>query len=339
MCKIAIFTNSSKLDVKKTTNSVGNILLSTERDGIGYAIQGVNGVYGEKCIDTSFKSRIDSKGNVPTGIIVPKYERFGVKSKPVGPLLLHGRISTNDKGLLNCHPMIRDNHYLIHNGVVSDDTGTAVKLTTNDSEDLLIRFIEGIKSVEENLTGYYAFGCIDPNGALHVVRDDQATLFITWLDKFDTYLIATTKVLIESIVKSMNIEVDAIDEVKPNVYMVYKGNELTYVQSIQPQGWNYNQSKHASASLGKIIDSHSNWRSDSFWDEHHRGYKTDEIQAYAEERFLDAVDAIDDTCTIWDKHGNEIDLHTFDNLTFTEQKMCIIETPSGEIIEYIEKAS
>jgi hypothetical protein len=282
---------------------------------------------------------MDVKFKMPTGIIVPKYDKFGVKSKPIGALMLHGRISTNDKGLLNCHPMIRDNHYLIHNGVVSDDTSTTVKQTTNDSEDLLIRFIEGIKSVEENLTGYYAFGCIDPNGILHVVKDNQADLYITWLEKYDTYLIGTTKDLIESIVKAIGTEIELIEEVKSNIYMQYKGNELTYVQTINPLGWNYNQSKHASASLGKIIDNHSNWRSDSFWDEHHRGYKTDEIQAYAEERFLDAVDSIDDTCTIWDKHGNEIDLHTFDNLNFTEQKMCLIETASGEIIEYIEKAS
>jgi len=350
MCKIAVFTNANKLDVKTTVNRAGNILLKSERDGFGYAVQGVSGVYGEKCVDTSFISRIDYKFEIPQSVIIQKYSKFGIKSKPSGPLIMHGRISTNDKGLLNCHPMIRDNHYLIHNGVVSDDGPEYVKQTTNDSEDLLYRFIEGINSVEDNLTGYYAFACIDPNGNLHIVRDSVASLYITWLDKYDTYLIGTTVDLLESIAKSIGCEIEMIEEVRKDIYMVFKGNELTYINEISPRGWNYNQSKYSESSLGKLIDSYSSqstnkittvdqWNDTAKWSSHHRNNITDidldDAEYYAEEKFFEAIDQrLDDTCTIWDKHGNEITMHQFDNLTIEQQKMCLIETSDGEYIQY-----
>ena len=353
MCKIAVFTDATKLNLKDTVNKSGNILLKTETHGFGYAAQGENGVFGEKCVDRHFTSRLGKYNPNPLNIIKQKYSQFGKESKVNGSLIMHGRISTNDLGITNCHPMIRENHYLIHNGVVSDDTANYQRFTTNDSEDLLYRFIQGIKAVEENILGYYAFACIDPNGWLHIVKDDQADLNIAWLEKFDTYLIGTTPELIRQIAHALGTKSGPIDSIDHNKYMIFKGNDLTYVQDIEPAGYDYWHSKYAEDSLGKVIDKYSSTSSynsktelaqlppapihGEVWDERddYDRYNNKAFKNFSEEAFFSAIESLDDTAYIFDKHGNEITLKQFDELSFEEQKKCLIETNDGRIIEYI----
>lgn len=320
MCKILTFTNSKKLDLKKTVNAGGKILMRLEKDGFGYAVDGMKGVFGEKCIDSTFESRIDTKNLNPIDVIKTEYSQFGVKSKNKGAMILHGRTSTNEIGLENCHPMIKDDNYLIHNGVVSDLGPDYDMLTTNDSEHVLTRFLEGIDSIEKNLSGYYAFSCIDSKGQLHIVRDDNAELYISWIESMDTFVIATTEAIIEDVCGELDIDHGPIDMIKDNVYMIFSGNKIVHNEKIFPLGWTSWESSYAEKSLGKAIDN-------------------DKPMHWKEDDFLDAVQFVDDTCEIMNKDDRTISATEFHVLPLSEQKNCYILFRNGEEVDYYSKVA
>lgn len=333
MCKIVLLTNASKVNVKRTSEIIGNILLETERDGFGYAVQGKDGVFGEKTIAKSFQSRLGMRLKTPNSIIKAYYSSFGKQSAPIGPMILHGRISTNEPGLINTHPMIIDNNYLVHNGVVTDHGPSYVKQTSNDSEDVLRRFLNGTNEVEKYLSGYYAFGCIDSNKQLHVVRDNIATLFVAWINEIESFMFATTPDLIDDVCDDMQWTCDAIDEVADNIHMIFNGNDLTFSDSIKPRGYDYQQSQYAEKSLGRSLVPLSDYISDDDEEEYSVDYD------WSVEEFKRLIKDVDDTCNILDGHNFQITASQFHQLPFNEQKKCLIETANGEYIEFWYKTA
>jgi len=326
MCKIVTLTNTKKINFEQKINKLGNVLTKIEKDGFGYATVGEKGVFGEKSLDRNFESRMQTFDPTPKSIIKINSETFGTYSKPTGPMILHGRTSTNDAGLLNCHPMIKNDHYLVHNGVVSDHGPDYQKSTTNDSEDVLHRFIEGVTSLQTALTGYYAFTAIDPQGRLHVLRDRIAELNIAWCSQYDTYIIATTKSLLQSVADTLKAKIGPINEIKDDIYMIFEGNQIVHTESIKSLGYSRKEAAYASKSLGRSLDTTLDDEFDDY----------DDIYI-EEDAFRDAIRMVDDRCIIWDKGNYEITSQEFHNLTFREQKLCYIETPEGDILQYIDQ--
>ena len=333
MCKIVTFTNSKNLDIEKISNEIGNILLKTERDGFGYAVQSKSGVYGEKTIDTNFKSRIKSKVKIPLSIVKQKYESFGNYTDDTGAMILHGRVSTNTRGLKNCHPIIRDKHYLIHNGVVTDHGESYNKLTSNDSEDVLFRFMKGIQEVERNLTGYYAFSCLDSEGRLHIVRDSIATLFVAWCSINETFIFATTKELLNKVVKAIGGEINYIDEVQDDVYMIFKDNQLVHTSRIESRGFTTVESAWSEQSLGRKLTNEE--PEPNFYDNgnFYAFYDPEEMEI-DDIDLKDAFKWVDDTYLIWDKDGIEMDNEEFHKLDYHLQKKCYLESTKQDKIFY-----
>lgn len=330
MCKIVSFTNSSKLDIKKTSEVIGNILLGLERDGFGYAVQGEQNVFGERCISAKFRSRLGSTDLISLPIIEPRQSAFGYLDKPKGPAIFHGRTSTNDKGLLNCHPMAKDNWNLIHNGVVTDHGPKYAKATTNDSEDLLHRLILGINHVERDLSGYYAFCAIDPQGHLHVARDANATLYMAWCAKIQSYLIATTESLLESVADKLKIKIGPIDLIKEDVYLIFADNEMTHSQVIKPRGYDYTESKLASLSLGRSL-SDSTYGSD-YLDNDYTRFNLDDSTRELDE-LMDEVEHMDDTYSIQNYDGETITVEQYKKLDEVSKLECLIVRPDGTYLE------
>lgn len=266
MCKILVLTDTKKLNLKAHLNSMANTLLRTEKDGFGYAIQGKSGVFGEKTIAKTFRTRLEYGNAIKFPLIKRRYEMFGEPSELTGPGLFHGRTSTNADGLVNTHPMSKDGWHLIHNGVVQDLGPEYKKITDNDSEDLLHRLIQGfdandlftipedaMKPVERYLEGYYAFAAIDPLGRLHIARDEYATLFIAYSEVYETHLIATTEELLIKVNKFLEAGMGPIDEVDSDVYMIFQGNELIHWEYIRPLGFTVKQAEKSVASLGRVL--------------------------------------------------------------------------------------
>jgi hypothetical protein len=343
MCKVVGFTNSSKMNIKRTSEKIGALLLDSEKDGYGYAVQGATNVYGEKCIAPEFKSRMRDDNVVKLPIVVKRQEIFGTPDKPMGPAIFHGRTC-----LRNCHPMQREGWHLIHNGVVTDHGPKYKKLTTNDSEDLLHRLIGGISEVENLLTGYFAFLAIDPKGRLHVARDNSASLYMAWCPNIQSMVFATTYSLLEDISSELNIKMGPIDKVESNIYCIFEGNKMVHKQTISPRGWDRRESQFASRSLGYDLDDGPNY-----------GYVTgrlykvpnttetapsvtnpaptpDAYGEYTEEAFrelLRELDHIDDTYTIHDCNARIITAADFRQLDDVSKFQCMIERPDGTLIE------
>lgn len=358
MCLVLAFTNSSQLDVRKTANVVGPILLESEPHGFGYSVLGSSGQFGEKYVGEKFRSRIKSMHReVKLPITTKIHELFGTVSKPIGPGIFHGRTSTNDKGLLNCHPMRRDSWSLIHNGVVTDHGPKYQKTTTNDSEDVLARLIEGIQSVEKNLTGYYAFAAIDPEGRLHVCRDNSARLHVAWSEKMQTYVFGTTIDLMESVSKKLELAIGPIDPVASNTYMIFQGNEMIHSQTIVPLGYSTRESRHASASLGYSLaddpfaysysnSTYSNEWNDAYSARRERYDRDLEASELSEARFsdteseeayysyLEELDNVDETYDIFDSHGNLMTWEEFLKLDSMSRELCTVYRSDGSSVEF-----
>lgn len=332
MCKILALTNSKKLDLKKI-NKIGNMLLKIERDGFGYAIQGETGVFGEKCIAEKFESRLYRYG-IDLPIISKTHEMFGVLSRPIGPAIFHGRTSTNDAGLINCHPMILKNHYLIHNGVVTDHGPKYKKITTNDSEDVLHRFLQGIDSVEKHLSGYYAFTAIDNIGQLHVVKDSVARLSMSWCESLSTYIIGTDHEIIEKTAKILQVKIGPIEKIDDDTYGIFQDNTLIKNIKIKPRGYSRVESAYASKSLGFGLSDfkydYQDYRSDNIGNvlDYTEDDKEDDYYSY-----LDEINNLDDNYTITDVSGERISLTQFYKLDHISQELCTIIRPDGTVIE------
>jgi predicted glutamine amidotransferase len=339
MCKILAFTNTKKLNVKKSINAIGNTLLKLEKDGFGYALQGEKGIFGEKTVGKSFATRFFTKNIVTLPIVKRTHEMFGELSPLVGSGIFHGRTSTNVKGLLNCHPMVRPDDagkwHLIHNGVVHDQGPDYEKLTQNDSEDVLHRLIDGIDQVEKYLEGYYAFAALDPQGHLHIGRDSIATLFIAWSEVYDSHIIATTECLLKSISKSLGAKIGPVDEIEDNVYMIFEGNELVYKQTINPIGYTSRQSKFASQSLGRDLSgSIQSWRDDKHWNKSENEWPNiqadvDESAYYQMKQELDNMDA---SYEVFNEFNTPIDIATFKKMDYISQELCTVIRGDGTVV-------
>lgn len=261
MCLVLAFTNTKKLNLKQCLNEIGNTLLKEEDDGFGYAIQGKNGVFGEKTISKRFRTRLARVNEVKLPIVVNKYERFGLPSELLGPGVFHGRTSTNVVDLVNTHPMQIAGWHLIHNGVVDDLGPDYEKGTSNDSEDVLRRLIDGVgkpnpmEDIERYLQGYYAFAAIDPMGRLHIGRDDWAPLHIAYSGKYETFIIGTTESLILKVSKILDAKIGPIDEIQGETYCIFNGNDLIHCQEFKSKGFVQRQAAHATQSLGHALPS------------------------------------------------------------------------------------
>lgn len=342
-------------------DKIGNILLKHESDGFGYAIVGDSGVFGEKCVADKFKSRIGLSKFNPYQIVKQKYYSFGQRGMPTGPAIFHGRTATNAKGLLNCHPMVIDNAYLIHNGVVTDHGPAYKTLTTNDSEHVLRRFLNGIHEVEKYLTGYYAFAAITQDFKLHVVKDKIADLNIGWSEKLDSYLIGTTYELLEEIAKALDVDINAIDEIADDSYFVFDNNEVIHAQEIKSRGHTWSEARYAQASIGKTLTPQGYEDHYGYYERYDRSYpyaesvvdatkdsnETKPVEVFDGVKVLSDDDLetevanyelelqnLDASYDIFDEDYNQISVEQFHQLDHVSQQLCTIYRDDGSEVRH-----
>ncbi len=330
MCKVFTLTNTSKIkNIDKAVNTILSKLSDYERDGLGYTISGESGIYGERSVhvlefNTSFKAPIHS---MPFTTSV--YNRFGLKSKPVGAGMFHGRTSTNHKNLLNTHPINKHGWSLIHNGVVTNHGPEHQMNTTNDTEHLVEYMgTKGIQSIEKHISGYYAFTALDPMGQLHVVKDSIANLYFARISTIDSFVFATTKALIKDICTEMKWKHSIIETMNDNQHLIFKGNDLVSMNSISPRGATMNETQYAEKSLGRKIDQTEGWSGPSF-----------DLAKYSDDAdslnlFLQEVETQADRSYMFlDYQGNKMTLEEFQDLEQEEKIYCTVVRPDGTIVD------
>ena len=259
MCKILGFSDFSKIKKKlEVTEYIGELLLNSERDGFGYAIWDKNksAFFGERTNESTFSSSLRESSGVNFDFcdVKPSSQNvFGeIDFSNVGPAIFHGRHSTNQKTLVNTHPIVKHGMALIHNGVVTDHGPKYETITTNDSEHVLERYKDS--SFEEHLTGYYAFMSIDSEGILHVCRDKTTSLYSSWIDSLNTYIFSTTEENITKVCKALGVIASKPKKLKDDILFTMQDNKILTSRSIHSRGWGYTESRHAQTSLGHSLD-------------------------------------------------------------------------------------
>jgi predicted glutamine amidotransferase len=324
MCKILVLTNMSKIKKsKKTIDCIAHHLQQSERDGFGYTIQGKHGLYGERTTKKSFLTSFDMP-LVDLPFLKARYNRFGKYSAPIGAGIFHGRTSTNDKTLLNTHPIQKHDWTLIHNGVVSNHGDKYEMVTTNDTEHL-VHYL-ATKSFDElttNLSGYYAVAAFDPAGGLHVFRDNRAMLYWARIESIDSDIIATTETLIEDVCKDMGWKHSVIAEFNENTYVVMKSGEYVDVRTFQPRGATAIETAYSEKSLGRAW-SHEEY---NVVDASMSKYSSGELNFFEEVAYMDRG------YTVLDYRENPISIDEFHAMDEDEQLSCIVIRPDGTVID------
>jgi glucosamine 6-phosphate synthetase-like amidotransferase/phosphosugar isomerase protein len=306
-------------NLDKAINTICASLAKREKDGIGYAIQGKSGVFGERSVKAdNFKTDFTSE-ILDLPFLSNDYNRIGQKSKAVGAGIFHGRTSTNDKTLINTHPIMKHNWTLIHNGVVSNHGPSYDMMTTNDTEHIIENIAQsGVSGIEKNLTGYYAIAAFSPDDKLHIIRDNIATLYFAHIKSIDSYIIGTTQDLINEVCKAMHWQCSKLAAMRDNSHVVFYKNKVESYSKIKPLGRTINENKYASLSLGYELESKDNASK----------YSEDEIL------FLEEVNLYSDASyQFFDYRQNALTFQEFKALSDIEKLDCIVIRPDGTLVD------
>lgn len=329
MCKMISLTNVSKVkNLNKLTKAACDLVSESEVDGFGYAIQGKDGIFGERTTSPeNFEPSFD-KPILSVDFVKHGYNRFGKESTGKGGAIFHGRTSTNSKTLLNTHPIVKHGWTLIHNGVVSNHGTGYEMLTSNDTEHIVENMATiGISGVEANLTGYYAFCAFNPKNEMHIVRDSIAGLFAGYVASIDSFIFATSERHILAICKAMKWTSSVVESVEENRHLIFNNGKLVSSQTIKPRGRTSYENKYASLSLGREISEDVEPWSTEKQDE-------DEIM-FLEEMSKHA----DDSYTIEDYRGDKITISQFKDLSDEEKLYCYVIRPDGTVCDQNDYAT
>jgi predicted glutamine amidotransferase len=160
----------------------------------------------------------------------PTSNKFGVGTiTDAKALTLHTRMATCEKSLRNVHPFVDESldTSVIHNGVIRNQYEFNLKLSTCDSESILISYLENgvntdITAAQEmanSLQGYYACGVFSRdasgNRILDVFKFNNNNLVIVWINELDTYVLTSSMLDVESVCRQLKMthgkEIDVMD--------------------------------------------------------------------------------------------------------------------------------
>lgn len=240
-------TNMSQVKItKKFLSAVKNEVCRTgDKHGFGYAVLKEDGsIGGERTmrpLDWQPLQGAPSKsrtGSLP--IILQTRDEFGkTEFRDAKSFVGHGRYSTNEVSLENTHPFYNGELALIHNGVVRDPDNVIdqSELETSNDTEILLRCWEkgGMKKIESTVTGYYALAILDKSGLLHIIRDDQAMLYIAYNRTVDSFMIATTAEIIKAVAKKMQWSIEMPEELLANIHVIFDRNEVVSHEDINPR--------------------------------------------------------------------------------------------------------
>ena len=357
MCKVLVLTNTAKIKNPRTAiRVIASHVTRNDRDGFGYAIQGDKGVFGErttvpKGFTPAFKSEV-----LDLPFLRPIYNRFGQWGKLTGAGIFHGRTSTNDGTLRNTHPIVKHDWTLIHNGVVTNHGPGYERITTNDTEHLVHYMAHGgVDALARNLTGYYAAAAFSPDGALHVFRDDRATLHFGYISALDSFIIGTTAQLVRDICTEMQWSVSFVSPVNDCTYLVFKDGKLASNTTFTPRGATDRENRYAHLSLKETGSATATTVTRSSYPAgpaasttvdllsvddaelseldgdlvlyNRHGYTDDEVS------FLEEVSVMDAGYTVLDSREDVIATDDFFNMSADEQLACTVIRPDGTVAD------
>jgi hypothetical protein len=230
MCKVVIIPAIKQpAKTAKFIETIAKEISVGNTDGLGYAAVTDKGdLYGERWLvnSTAFHNRIPdmykmfsglSTSNV-SGDVPDNYNSFGVVGKSLEDakaITLHTRYATSSKGFQNTHPFVDGDTSLIHNGIISNTEDFNFKLSSCDSEAILISYLKHDMNkdlskavdVAKDLTGYYVAALFSRDAAgnrvLDIMKGNNESFNCVWVNELETYVFASSEKDIQSACKEL----------------------------------------------------------------------------------------------------------------------------------------
>lgn len=233
MCKLYIATGSlSQKQVDAALHASNKAFRHSEKDGFGFlAAKGLNIARGRYLLPSTYTGYMR---NLPRWLTGPMIEENTLPKNP-DVLIVHGRTSTNTKGLNNAHPFCYKQYYLAHNGMVA---WTGPRLDeppqTCDSDQLLHWLVDNQfdwKSVENYWSGWGAVAVYDRKSGKLTVARDCANLHIARRVNGKGWVFATDAKQLVGISKYAGIALDTPPLMFPKHIVEIVGGKITAEQS------------------------------------------------------------------------------------------------------------
>ncbi len=247
MCKVLIIpriSDKTRPLISEFVDLMAIRMSQSNSDGLGYAATDRNGnLFGERWLVNSdfWSAPKPAQEDVIAKLFSPvtsqfKYqkENYGEASEPgeytrfgagfyqedATALTLHARMATSSKGHNNTHPFYDEaqDTSLIHNGVIRNVDEFDLKLSTCDSEAILISYLKNkvnssstnIQAMANSLVGYYVAALFsrDAEGKriLDIATANNSNLSVVWVPDFDTYVFSTSHADITFALDSMGLD-------------------------------------------------------------------------------------------------------------------------------------
>lgn len=261
MCKVLIIPAIKKHKIKETMvflRAMGMSMSKSNNDGLGYsAINAAGDMFGERWfVNTeAFKPVVNKPvvdftdmktiaeqslgqfgkalkyhktGSWTKEPDVPRYNKFGtdVLENAVA-ITLHTRAATCDKNLMNVHPFVdlENDTSVIHNGVITNSKEFDLKVSTCDSESILISYLRNgvnkdineVQKMVDELKGYYACGVFSRDGEgnriLDVFKFNNNNLSISYIYDLETYVLTSSDYELKEMCKALGYSHDGTQDV------------------------------------------------------------------------------------------------------------------------------
>ena len=215
---------------------MGKEMSPGNKDGLGYAAVDTEGkLFGERWLENNeafgVKEDMSMFGDALVGV-GGEYNSFGnVDLNKIAAITLHTRLATTPKGMTNTHPFYyeEDDSSVIHNGIIDNYKDFELKVSTCDSEALLVAYLKNevnkdismMGEMSKSIFGYYAAGIFsrdaDGNRILDVFKGNHASLIVTYILELGTYVFTTAENDIAPACKRLGLTIG-------KVYTVREGN-------------------------------------------------------------------------------------------------------------------
>lgn len=240
MCKVMMMggiNNTNRSKAIPLIKKMGEIMSPGNSDGLGYAaVDSVGNLFGERWLinKQAFKfqpnknnkvssrtaeliSKVTGKQDVKLSSDSANYNSFGYDPSldKVVAITLHTRMATSGKGMINTHPFVTDDTSVIHNGIINNVQDFDFKVSSCDSEAILISYLknkvgaspEAIAEVAKELSGYYAVGTFardaEGNRIMDIYSGNNTDLWFTVITELDTWMFTSRKDHLETVLDNL----------------------------------------------------------------------------------------------------------------------------------------
>jgi len=244
MCKVfmlAGITEETNSKAVALTKAMAKPMSIANKDGLGYtAVDKVGNMFGERWhlnasaftpvpvlpdtsdIDELIATFGDAVKYDPPRVSssYSEYNNFGdVDLSKMTAITLHTRMATSGRVFSNTHPFVdvdKDTS-LIHNGIIRNDSDFKLKLSTCDSEAILIAYLQqevnidplNVQGMADILTGYYACGVFSRdalgNRIMDIFKANGARLSGVWIKELNTFAYSTSEYDIKEAAKEVGL--------------------------------------------------------------------------------------------------------------------------------------